>query len=230
MTTGVDTQRKEVLKNKNFMPGMIYAQTSTRITMESHTRDKALKKTERGHVDDQDSVRAVVEQVGGLLEGLTCPPGLDQPSSETFWNQLRATPGELRIGDMDFTDLRDEDDLDILDMDNLSGSGDLLPPPPGGSFLSRCTLMPPPPPLAGPTPPPSPQKKRKTIRLFWNEVCPVGLQRRRHGFPPESLWSRLEPVELDTSRLERLFESKSKELPVTRVRLRWTAWYYTTTP
>uniref|UniRef100_A0A672GU60 Formin homology 2 domain containing 3b n=1 Tax=Salarias fasciatus TaxID=181472 RepID=A0A672GU60_SALFA len=95
------------------------------------------------------------------------------------------------------------------------------PPPP---ILGK--MMPPPPPFMAPMPPPSPQlsrgeaplfqKKKKTIRLFWNEVRPVDWQCKSHKFCRESLWSKLEPVKVDTSKLEQLFESKSKELPVTK--------------
>lgn len=34
----------------------------------------------------------------------------------------------------------------------------------------------------------------------------------------DTFWSKLEPVKLDTAKLEHLFESKSKEMPVTKVR------------
>uniref|UniRef100_A0A3Q3L6L3 Formin homology 2 domain containing 3b n=1 Tax=Mastacembelus armatus TaxID=205130 RepID=A0A3Q3L6L3_9TELE len=132
------------------------------------------------------------------------------------------------------------DDIDILDMDSMMGSGDLKPPPPPPPCnaalpppppLFGCPppppmlgkMMPPPPPFMAPIPPPSPQlsrgeaplfqKKKKTIRLFWNEVRPVDWQCKSHKFCKESLWSKLEPVKLDTSKLEQLFESKSKELP-----------------
>ena len=44
-------------------------------------------------------------------------------------------------------------------------------------------------------------------------------QYRNHKCCKESLWSKLEPVKLDTSKLENLFESKSKELPVTKVEM-----------
>uniref|UniRef100_A0A3Q4HL32 Formin homology 2 domain containing 3 n=1 Tax=Neolamprologus brichardi TaxID=32507 RepID=A0A3Q4HL32_NEOBR len=60
------------------------------------------------------------------------------------------------------------------------------------------------------------QKKKKTIRLFWNEVRPVDWQCKSHKFCKDSLWSKLEPITLDTSKLEQLFESKSKELSVTK--------------
>lgn len=37
---------------------------------------------------------------------------------------------------------------------------------------------------------------------------------KRNG---DTFWSKLEPVKLDTAKLEHLFESKSKEMPVTKV-------------
>uniref|UniRef100_A0A673XZM7 Formin homology 2 domain containing 3 n=1 Tax=Salmo trutta TaxID=8032 RepID=A0A673XZM7_SALTR len=114
----------------------------------------------------------------------------------------------------------------------------LPPPPPLGLF--GCPppppvpgMMPPPPPFMPPGPaqpypgspqlsrgtgePPLFQKKKKTIRLFWNEVRPMDGQYRNHKRCRESLWSKLEPVKVDTSKLEHLFETKSKELPKTAV-------------
>ncbi|XP_031154828.1 FH1/FH2 domain-containing protein 3 isoform X4 [Sander lucioperca] len=235
-------------------------------TLEAHrqAREENVKKMEVGHLDNQGSVRAVAEKFGDLVKGLTCPSEVEvskeqqqtdkSPSaassslppkkeSDYIWDQLMATPRELRIKEMDFTDLRDEDDMDILDMDSVMGPSDLIPPPPPPPCnaalpppppLFGCPppppilgkMMPPPPPFMPPIPPPSPQlsrgdmplfqKKKKTIRLFWNEVRPVDWQCKSHKFCKESLWSKLEPVKLDTSKLEQLFESKSKELPVTK--------------
>uniref|UniRef100_A0A3Q1G303 Formin homology 2 domain containing 3 n=1 Tax=Acanthochromis polyacanthus TaxID=80966 RepID=A0A3Q1G303_9TELE len=230
-------------------------------TLEAHrqAREDNVKKMEVGHLDNQGNVRAVAERFGDLVKGLTSPPEAESskeqqqtdksstpaPSaappkkeSDHIWDQLMASPRELRIKEMDFTDLRDEDDLDILDMDNVTKSGDRIPPlppalppppplfgcPPPPPILGK--MMPPPPPFMAPIPPPSPQlsrgeaplfqKKKKTIRLFWNEVRPVDWQCKSHKFCKESLWSKLEPIKLDTSKLEQLFESKSKELPVTK--------------
>uniref|UniRef100_A0A7N6ACF0 Formin homology 2 domain containing 3b n=1 Tax=Anabas testudineus TaxID=64144 RepID=A0A7N6ACF0_ANATE len=233
-------------------------------TLEAHrqTREENVKKMEVGHLDNQGSVRAVAEKFGDLVKGLTCPPEVEaskeqQPQtdksstaassalppkkeSDYIWDQLMAAPRALRIKEMDFTDLRDEDDIDILDMDSMMRSSDLIPPPPPPPCnaalpppppLFGCPppppmlgkMMPPPPPFMVPIPPPSPQlcrgeaplfqKKKKTIRLFWNEVRPVEWQCKSHKFCKESLWSKLEPIKLDTSKLEQLFESKSKELP-----------------
>lgn len=241
-------------------------------TLEAHrqAREENVKKMEVGHLDNQGSVRAVAERFGDLVKGLSSPleveaskeqqqtdkssttvssspssPSLPpKKESDYIWDQLMATPRELRIKEMDFTDLRDEDDMDILDIDSMMGSGDLLPPPPPPPCnaplpppppLFGCPppppllgkMMPPPPPFMAPIPPPSPQlsrgeaplfqKKKKTIRLFWNEVRPVDWQCKSHKFCKESLWSKLEPIKVDTSKLEQLFESKSKELPVTKV-------------
>ncbi|XP_034084231.1 FH1/FH2 domain-containing protein 3 isoform X2 [Gymnodraco acuticeps] len=237
-------------------------------TLEAHrqAREENVKKMEVGHLDNQGNVRAVAEKFGDLVKGLTCPPEVEaskeqqqtdksstaatatappKKESDYIWDQLMAEPRELRIKEMDFTDLRDEDDMDILDMDSLMGSSDLIPPPPPPPYnaalpppppLFGCPppppppllgkMMPPPPPFMPPLPPPSPQlsrgemplfqKKKKTIRLFWNEVRPVDWQCKSHKFCKESLWSKLEPVKVDTSKLEQLFESKSKELPVTK--------------
>uniref|UniRef100_A0A2K6JPF8 Formin homology 2 domain containing 3 n=2 Tax=Rhinopithecus TaxID=542827 RepID=A0A2K6JPF8_RHIBE len=59
-------------------------------------------------------------------------------------------------------------------------------------------------------------KKKKTIRLFWNEVRPFDWPCKNNRRCREFLWSKLEPIKVDTSRLEHLFESKSKELSVSK--------------
>ncbi|XP_051922281.1 FH1/FH2 domain-containing protein 3 isoform X6 [Hippocampus zosterae] len=224
------------------------------------TREENVNKMEVGIGDKQGTVRAVAEKFGDLVKGLTWPteveaskepqhalsdkssssiPSTQKKESDQIWDQLMATPRELRIKEMDFTDLQDEDDLNVLDMDGVVGFGDQVPPPPP----PLCNaVLPPPPPLFGcpppppilgemvlppppSMPPPSPElnrdgphflKKKKTIRLFWKEVRPVQWQCKSHKFCKESLWSKLEPLKLDTSKLEQLFESKSKELPVTK--------------
>uniref|UniRef100_A0AAR2IK36 Formin homology 2 domain containing 3b n=1 Tax=Pygocentrus nattereri TaxID=42514 RepID=A0AAR2IK36_PYGNA len=228
--------------------------------------EENVKKMEAQHLDNQGNVRAVAEKFGDLVKGLSSsheaehagkekpppPPPSPTPTpappkkeSDHIWDQLMATPRELRIKEMDFTDLGEEDDVDILDVGNLMGSGDHLPPPPPPPCIPN---LPPPPPLFGcPPPPPVPsimppppppsmtsmspsnlgspqhsrgepplfQKKKKTIRLFWNEVRPTDWQCGSHKNCKESLWTKLDPVKLDTAKLEHLFETKSKELPKT---------------
>ncbi|XP_061225580.1 FH1/FH2 domain-containing protein 3 isoform X7 [Neopsephotus bourkii] len=220
-------------------------------------KDESVKKMEIGNLDNQGSVKAFAEKFnsGELAKGTAVPedeiseqvpektPAQPKKESDYIWDQLMANPRELKIKDMDFTDLGEEDDVDVLDMDMGPGDSLVPPPPPPPSFLG---LPPPPPPLlfgCPPPPPPSanllappplfstpqglgsPQvsrgqpafiKKKKTIRLFWNEVRPFEWQCKNNKRCREFLWSKLEPIKVDTSKLEHLFESKSKELPVTK--------------
>lgn len=50
-----------------------------------------------------------------------------------------------------------------------------------------------------------------------DQVRPTDCQYRDYKRSGESFWSKLEPVKLDTAKLEHLFETKSKEIPVTKV-------------
>ncbi|KAM9340069.1 FH1/FH2 domain-containing protein 3 isoform 1-T1 [Symphorus nematophorus] len=203
--------------------------------------------------DQRGTIRPFAERFGELIKDLVSPhPHLECPANEppppppkkesdTIWDQLLASPRELRIGDINFTDLTEEDDKDILDAVLMGGCGELPPPPPPPPCLPR---FPPPPPMLGSCPPPPPMigimrpppppclnapipvppppepplfnKKKKTIRLFWSEVRPTDSQYRDYKRSGDSLWSKLEPVKLDTAKLEHLFESKSKEIPVTK--------------
>lgn len=157
--------------------------------------------------EHRGSIRPFAERFGDLIKDLGAPrPQLDSPANEppppppkkesdTIWDQLLASPRELRIGDINFTDLTEVDDKDILDAVMMGGCGDLPPPPPPPPFIPR---FPPPPPMLGSCPPPPPligvmrpppppsfsapipvppppepplfNKKKKTIRLFWSEV------------------------------------------------------------
>ncbi|KAM9766052.1 FH1/FH2 domain-containing protein 1 isoform 3-T3 [Menidia menidia] len=73
------------------------------------------------------------------------------------WEQLQPSAAALRIKDLDFSDLLDEEDIDVLDMDTFDSTPSCglapppppPPPPPGG-------LAPPPPPGLAPPPPPPP--------------------------------------------------------------------------
>ncbi|XP_030003663.1 FH1/FH2 domain-containing protein 3 isoform X1 [Sphaeramia orbicularis] len=205
--------------------------------------------------DHRGSIRQFAERFGDLVKDLSSPHGhlegpVNEPpppppppkkESDTIWDQLLASPRELRIGDINFTDLTEDDDKDILDAVLMGGCSDLPPPPPPPPFIPRFPppppmlgVCPPPPPLIGivrppppplfsaPAPAPPPQepplfnKKKKTIRLFWSEVRPTDSQYRDYKRSGDSLWSKLETVKLDTAKLEHLFETKSKEMPVTK--------------
>ncbi|KAM8761758.1 FH1/FH2 domain-containing protein 1 isoform 3-T3 [Acanthopagrus schlegelii] len=157
------------------------------------------------------------------------------------WQQLQPSAAALRIKDLDFSDLLDEEDIDVLDMDTfdsssaptcfsglppppppppplpgLAGSPPPPPPPPPLAALAPLAPPPPPPPPPGAPPPPSSQKqKKKTVKLFWKELKQAdGPHKCRFG--RGTVWASLDKVAVDTSRLEHLFESKAKELPVTK--------------
>lgn len=171
-----------------------------------------LERNDTGDNSEQHkSIRQFAERFGDLIKDLGCPqPHLDSQAveppppppkkeSDTIWDQLLASPRELRIGDINFTDLTEDDDKDILDAVMMGGCGDLPPPPPPPPFIHRFPppppilgMCPPPPPLIGMPPPPPPSfssqipippppepplfnKKKKTIRLFWSEVSPTHL-------------------------------------------------------
>ncbi|XP_054869460.1 FH1/FH2 domain-containing protein 1 isoform X5 [Amphiprion ocellaris] len=154
------------------------------------------------------------------------PLGPGGPSDS--WDQLQPSAAALRIKDLDFSDLLDEEDIDVLDMDTFDSSASCLtslppppPPPPGGVALPPPGVAPPPPPPpppgAPPPPPPSTvgQKKKKTVKLFWKELKQAdGPTKCRFG--QGTVWASLDKVTVDTARLEHLFESKAKELPVAK--------------
>ncbi|XP_032458703.1 FH1/FH2 domain-containing protein 3 isoform X1 [Phocoena sinus] len=224
----------------------------------SLAQDESVRRVDVGCLDNRGSVKAFAEKFnsGDLGRGSVSPDAEPndkvtekvsaQPKTESdyIWDQLMANPRELRIQDMDFTDLGEEDDIDVLDVDLGHREAPGLPPPPPPTFLG---LPPPPPPplLDGVPPPPVPgnllapppvfsappqglgwpqvprgqpafTKKKKTIRLFWNEVRPFEWPCKNNGRCREFLWSKLEPIKVDTSKLEHLFESKSKELAVSK--------------
>ncbi|XP_021938953.1 uncharacterized protein LOC110839246 isoform X2 [Zootermopsis nevadensis] len=176
--------------------------------------------------------------------------------TELHWEELvHSMKRPLSLCDLDFTDLRSDDEVDILSPANISNGGPPPPPPvpvaPGMPSTRGGTAPPPPPPatrfgtVAPPPMPPSvisptvfgvslrsqrsslnsisspdesktltltPVKKtKKTVKLFWKEVRddPIILAKlQRTGM----IWDELNPVNVDTQKLEHLFESRAKDL------------------
>ncbi|XP_066482939.1 FH1/FH2 domain-containing protein 3 isoform X2 [Tiliqua scincoides] len=250
------TEEKEMVEANEDTVNSLASRISV-LQATQQAKDENIKKIEIGNLDNQGSVKAFAERFnsGELAKNLNFPesdfsekvsektPVQAKKESDYIWDQLMANPRELKIKDMDFTDLRDEDDIDVLDME-MGPVDSLAPPPPlPPSFLG---LPPPPPPLLYRCPPPLPPtgnllappplfntpqglgspplsrgqptfiKKKKTIRLFWNEVRPFEWHCKNNKRGKGFLWSKLEPIKVDTSKLEHLFESKSKELPVAK--------------
>ncbi|XP_026123318.1 FH1/FH2 domain-containing protein 1-like isoform X3 [Carassius auratus] len=184
--------------------------------------------------------------------------------SRDAWEKLQPSSRPLRIKDLDFSDLMEEEDIDVLDIDTFdiySPDGIPPPPPPGPGLCSAPPPPPPPPPgtpgLAPPPPPPPPPpgtpglaspppppplpgglgvpppppppgllppspsqgnaflNKRKTVKLFWKELNqPDSPRKCKFGWG--TVWASLDKVAVDTAKLEHLFESKGKDLPVAK--------------
>ncbi|XP_050630863.1 FH1/FH2 domain-containing protein 1 isoform X5 [Macaca thibetana thibetana] len=155
------------------------------------------------------------------------------PKAEPIWELPTRAPN-LSIGDLDFSDLGEEEDQDMLNVESVEAGKEVPAPAPPLPLLSGVPPPPPPPPppsIKGPFPPPPPlplaaplphslpdssavPTKRKTVKLFWRELKlggGHGISASRFG-PCATLWASLEPVSVDTARLEHLFESRAKEV------------------
>uniref|UniRef100_A0A8D3C8S3 Formin homology 2 domain containing 1 n=1 Tax=Scophthalmus maximus TaxID=52904 RepID=A0A8D3C8S3_SCOMX len=171
------------------------------------------------------------------LETTTMTP-LGPGGPADAWDQLQPSAAALRIKDLDFSDLLDEEDIDVLDMDALDSTSSsscfsgIPPPPPPPPGMAAAPPPPPPPPppggLAPPPPPPPPgapppppppssssspfsQTKKKTVKLFWKELKQAD-RPEKCRFGRGTVWASLDKVAVNTTRLEHLFESKAKEL------------------
>ncbi|NWS58980.1 FHOD1 protein, partial [Chunga burmeisteri] len=74
---------------------------------------------------------------------------------ELTWERLEASPVQLKIKDLDFTDLGEEEDFDILDTGPMA-NGSFLPPSIEATSAGTLMVPPPPPAVPGCPPPPPP--------------------------------------------------------------------------
>ncbi|KAK5848275.1 hypothetical protein PBY51_005903 [Eleginops maclovinus] len=135
----------------------------------------------------------------------------DNPLTLEFdqsWGSFGKPSARLCLNTLDFTDLWDEEDStedEGSSSNNESSTGGLQAPPA-------------PPPLPPPPPPPPPpltlpshkgaSTKSRTLKLHWRELPSLAPLPRMTRFGTQTIWAGLEPVHLDTNRLEYLFESK----------------------
>lgn len=178
---------------------------------------------------------------GGMMAGhggQQAPPATTSQTQQVSdldnrWEGIErsARRRELRINDLDFTDLRDIDDIDILCAPSPQfGAGGVPPPPPmggpppppmGGPPMPPPPMMPapPPPPMgAAPAPPNKGLKKtedvnsraKKTLRLHWREVQDKVIvpnptaDIKNKG----TIWSKIKPTTIDATKFEHLFETR----------------------
>lgn len=120
------------------------------------------------------------------------------------WGSFLKPAARLCLNTLDFSDLWDEEDSTEDEATTAS------------SDSSTCLGGPPaPPPLPPPLAPPLPLASSKgaaikcrTLKLHWRELPSLAPLPRMTRFGTQTIWARLEPVHLDTNRLEYLFETK----------------------
>ncbi|CAG5039319.1 unnamed protein product [Parnassius apollo] len=156
--------------------------------------------------------------------------------NDLHWEELKkgGLNREFHLCDLDFSDLRQDSDDDMISPSICSMNGP--PPPPPNMFPSLGI----PPPLPGSLPPmnkhtiPHPprslsldlsqecdnstiKKNKKTVKLFWREIqenpVPVTIRSKVGGF----IWDELPEINLDTAMLEHLFESRTNDLIIKKL-------------
>lgn len=149
---------------------------------------------------------------------------------DLYWKELVDSINRpLKLCDLDFTDLNTEDEADVFGHHREEGE---IPPPPPMLILpptNKTDYKVPVPPMSAnpvpakapkvPAPPPIIQsvKNKKTVKLFWKEVKDeVMLPAKPPGV--SLIWDELAKVNVDTQKLEQLFESRAKDL-ITKVGL-----------
>uniref|UniRef100_A0A4W5MPV1 FH2 domain-containing protein n=1 Tax=Hucho hucho TaxID=62062 RepID=A0A4W5MPV1_9TELE len=126
------------------------------------------------------------------------------------WASFLKSAPRLRLNTLDFSDLWDEEDLGLDSAEEDGGTST--------NQTSACLQTPPPPPMPpSALPPPLPTGYAssmgkpsgcRTLKLHWRELHSLPPLPRVSRFGPQTIWAGLEPVHLDTNRLEYLFETK----------------------
>ncbi|XP_029139221.1 FH1/FH2 domain-containing protein 1 [Protobothrops mucrosquamatus] len=200
-------------------------------------KGKMLHQEEEGQerMGQQTDSQALPLQSQFSVEAETSLKSLDRTQAMGGPPGPRAQP--LKIQDLDFSDLCEEEDFGVQEAKVAEtalplmalGAGEGLAPP----LIPGCAPPPPAPPpptgIPGPPPPPpfsspfpggkasSPAKKKKTLKLFWRELKDIDGPARETRFGQATLWASLEKVEVDSAKLEHLFESRAKEVPSSKV-------------
>lgn len=153
-------------------------------------------------------------------------PEPKKSENELHWEELvRNMTRPLNLCDLDFTDLTQDDEKDVLAPRGLGGNIPPPPPPlgmPTAPPMMKANGIPPPmyPPAApngmfntfgkgqADSPTNTIQKNKKTVKLFWKEV--------REDLIPvtvgQTIWDELPLASVDTDKLEHLFESRAKDI------------------
>ncbi|XP_041986350.1 uncharacterized protein LOC121738398 isoform X2 [Aricia agestis] len=152
--------------------------------------------------------------------------------NDLHWEELRkgCINREFHLCDLDFSDLKQDSDDDMVSPAVSAANG---PPPPPPSMLLPPVGVPPPLPTSFPSLPRNNsnthslssdvssdmgsstiKKNKKTVKLFWREIqenpAPPTVRSKVGGF----IWDDLPDINIDTAMLEHLFESRSNDLVI----------------
>lgn len=147
--------------------------------------------------------------------------------TDSHWGRISLRVNQmtqLKIRDLDFSDLVSEDDSVhrlLSDSCTVTWGTVPTPPPPPPTFvippppLFGDAIAPPPPPPSLSTPTSSTVKTRKTMKLHWKEAKPD--VRSVFGSPAtETIWTEMSresgPVKIDCNKLEHLFETRTVDV------------------
>ncbi|CRL03172.1 CLUMA_CG016177, isoform A [Clunio marinus] len=143
-------------------------------------------------------------------------PEAKKSEIELHWEELvKNMDRDLTLCDLDFTDLTEDDEVNILAARGVNGSASIPPPPPPNRILQNQTS-----PLSKSNEHQNGdslsndlneqtiKKTKKTVKLFWKEV-------REDMIPStigQTIWDELPKANVDIMKLEHLFESRAKDL------------------
>ena len=193
---------------------------------EKRAREEELKRLEEERREEE---RRRQEEQKRLAEEEAARQAAEEAArKDREWERTVTLKRSLIVNEFDFTDLGEDDDNDILDTnshdekDAGGRAGFQGQPPPPPPLLSSAAPPPPPPGPAAPPPPPAPsfmkggQPKKKLVRLFWQEVRNSPLINGVN----KTIWGNIDPVDIDTKKLEHLFENKSNPIHKVRAEVR----------
>ncbi|TRY79070.1 hypothetical protein DNTS_033312 [Danionella cerebrum] len=122
---------------------------------------------------------------------------------DSWTSVLNRTP-LLCVNALDFSDLWDDEDLE-LESSNKDFSHIWA-----NQNTAASPSAPPPPPLAPPLPSISDSpRSSSTLKLHWGALFNLKSLPKFGRFGPKPIWAGLEPVQIDTNRLEYLFQNKN---------------------
>ncbi|KAF7654664.1 hypothetical protein LDENG_00066300 [Lucifuga dentata] len=136
------------------------------------------------------------------------------------WGSFPKPSASLCLNTLDFSDLWDEEDLGVESAEEEGTNS--------SNATSMCLKLPPVPPPLPPLAPPLPPASLKgaaircrTLKLHWRELQSLPPLPRMTCFGTQTIWAGLEPVHLDTNRLEYLFETKGNNTTCNVICGRW---------